>query len=156
QSYRRDRNADLETDQVPALVQARVASARIGTDHVFAETVADVLGFAFEDDKDAEADVVADRRTVALERGNHLDLSLLVQHAALSLRAANRWNLIDRRRRIGKPVGRSAESRRVAHRGALDRRFRSVEEGVEHLGIEPADSGLLGREPVVPPYCFRR
>src|SRR5262249_29610280 len=33
---------------------------------------------------------------------------------------------------------------------------RSVEEGVEHLGIEPADSRLLGRESVVPPYCFRR
>ena len=52
---------------------------------------------------------------------------------------------------------RRREAGRVAHRGALDRRLRAVEEGIEHLWVEPADARLLRRQaPVLPDRVRRR
>ena len=47
---------------MPALVQAGIASGRIGAHHVLLEAVADVLGLALEHDEHAEADVVGNAR----------------------------------------------------------------------------------------------
>jgi hypothetical protein len=55
-----DRDADFQPDQVPALVQAGIASRRIGLHAVLHEAAADVFGVALEHNEDAEADVVPD------------------------------------------------------------------------------------------------
>jgi hypothetical protein len=64
QPHRSDRDADFQADEVPALVEAGVASRRIGLHAVLHEAAADVLGIAFEHHEDAEADVVRDRFSI--------------------------------------------------------------------------------------------
>ena len=70
-----------------------------------------------------------------------------MQHAAFGARPHERRDLVDRARRIGKPVGRRREAGGVAHRGGLDRRLGAVEEGIEHLRVQAAELRLLGRRP---------
>jgi hypothetical protein len=53
---------------MPALVEAGVASRRVGLDAVFLEAAADVLGVALEHDEDAEADVIVDLLSLRGER----------------------------------------------------------------------------------------
>ena len=47
-------------------------------------------------------------------------------------------------------------ARGVGHRGGLDRRLAAVEEAVEHLRVQAAALGLLGRQAVVAPHGFGR
>src|SRR5450755_2405407 len=141
---------------MPALVQARVATGRIGANHILLEAIANVFGVAFEHDEHTEANVVADRLAVALKRRDHLHLTLLIENAALSTRSADRRDFIDRRGWIGETVRRRGEARCIAHGRAFDRRLRSVQTRIEHFRIESADTGLLGRQAVMAPHRFRR
>src|SRR3954468_16904601 len=148
------RDADLEADQVPALVEARVAARRIGFHAVLAEATLDVLRLAFEDDEDAEANVIRNRRAIRAQGGDHFDLAFVMQHAAFALRPHQRRNLVDRARRVDQAFGCWRKARDVAYLDRLDRPVRAVQERVEHFRIQAADLGLLGREAVVAPHGF--
>ena len=152
----RDRHADLEADQVPALVEREVAPARVGVGVVFLEAVADVLGLALDRDPHAHADVVRDLAAVRFERRDDLDHALSFEHAAFRDRPRHERDVLDARRRIEQAVARHRQAGRVGDGGRFDRRLGAVEEAVEHLRVEAAALGLLGREAVVAPHGLGR
>ena len=141
---------------MPALVQARVTARIVGLDPVLREATADVLRLALKGHPDAEADVVGDGRAVAFERGHHLHLPLVVQDAALRPGTHHVRDLVDRACGVFEAVGRGREARGIADSRALDRGLGAIEEGIEHLGVQPADLGLLGSEAVIAPDRLRR
>ena len=85
-----------------------------------------------------------------------LDHALPLEHAAFADRPRHERDVLDARRRVEQPVARYREPGRVGDRGRLDRRLRAVEEAVEHLRVEAAALGLLGRQAVVAPHGVRR
>ena len=96
-------------------------------------------------------------RPFGFERGDHLDHALALEHAAFADRARARTECP--RRSPADRAGRcSAPSRPVALATAvdLDRGLGAVEEAVEHLRVEAAALGLLGREAVVAPHRLGR
>ncbi len=152
-----NRDPDLESDQVPALVHYRVTPRRVGLEHVLLEAVLLVLGRGLEYDPHALADLVGDGAAILLERRGDLDLPLVMQVSAFRRRSHDERQVLDGAGREGKPVGRWRQPGGIRHGGALDGRLRAVEEAVEHLGIEPAASGLLLVEaPVLPHRLGRR
>ncbi len=110
----------------------------------------------FDRDPHAHADVVGDLAAVGFERGDHFDHALAFEHAAFADRAGDEGDVFDAGRRIEQAVARHGEAGGVGHRGAFDRGLGAVEEAVEHLRVEAAALGLLGREAVVAPHGLRR
>ena len=155
QRHARHTETHLESDQVPALVEREIAPAGVGVGVVFLETVADVLGLAFDRDPHAHPDVVGNAAPVGFERRDHLDHALALEHPALGDRSGDEGNVLDTGRRVAQAVGRHRQPGGVADSGALDRGFRAIEKAVEHLGIEPPSHRLLGRQAVVTPDGLR-
>ena len=65
-------------------------------------------------------------------------------------------NVLDARRRIEQAVARHRQAGGVGDRGRFDRGLGAVEEAVEHLRVEAAALGLLGRQAVVAPHRLGR
>ena len=141
---------------MPALVEREVASAGVGVGVVFLEAVADVFGLAFDGDPHAHANVVGDLAAVGVERRDHLDHALALEHAAFATRPRDERNLVDARRRVTQAVAWHREPGGVRHCGQFDGGFGAVEEAVEHLRVEPTACRLLGREAVVAPHRLGR
>ena len=141
---------------MPALVHRRISPRRVGSHAVFHEATPDVIGLALEHHPHAEANVVRNRPPVAIERGHDFDLPLVMQLPAFGLRPHHQRQVFDGRGGIREPLRRRRKPGCIAHCGGLDRRLRAVEKRVEHLRVESAHAGLLGREAVVAPYGFRR
>jgi hypothetical protein len=80
--------SDFQADQVPALVEREVAAAGVGVRVVFLEAVPHVLGLGFDRHPHAHADVVGDLAAVGLQRGDHLDHALALEHAAFAAAGA--------------------------------------------------------------------
>ena len=66
-----------------------------------------------------------------------------MQVAPLGSRAHDIGNVVDARGRKQQAPWRGRQSGRIAYRRALDGRFRTIEEGIEHLRIEPAGLEML-------------
>ena len=157
QADRRHRHADFQADQVPALVHDGVAAAGVGAEHVLFEAVLLVLGGRLEHDPHTLADLVGNGAAILLQRRRHLDLALVMELAALGDRPHHEGQVLDRTGRKGEAVRRRREAGGVRHGGALDGGLGAVEEGIEHLGVEPAALGLLLVEaPVFPHRLGRR
>ena len=87
----------------------------------------------------------------------HLDLALVMELAALGGRPHHERQVLDRAGREGEAIRRRRQAGGVGDRGALDGGLGAVEEGVEHLGVQPAALGLLLVEaPVLPHRLGRR
>ena len=100
----------------------------------------------------AKADIIGQRLPVALQRGHHFDLALVVELPAFLAGPHDRRQVVDARGRVRQPIGRWGQPGGVAHCRAFDGRLRAIQERVEHLGVQAADLRLLRSQAVVTPH----
>ena len=131
-------------------VQRGNPAGGIGHHAVFLKAADGVVVRRLEGDIDAPAEVIRDRRTVAVQAGDHLDLTSMMQRAGIAgtqhvgqfVRAAGREGQAIRWRRQASGIG---------DRRHLDAGLRAVKERIEHLRIHPPDARLLRGQAVIGP-----
>src|SRR3546814_5890756 len=89
------------SDLVVRLVHGRVAAAAVGGESVLFEAAPGVVARRLEHHIDAPAQIARHGAAIALQAGDHLDLPLALQHAALRLRSQRLGKRIAADRRKG-------------------------------------------------------
>ena len=131
--------------------QGRVAPRFVGGQPIIGETRLHVVAGRGKGDVDAPAQVGRHLDAVAAAARDDLDLAHVMEDAAGRGGNQGARQVARRHRREGEAAGRRRQAGGIGHRRHLDGRLGAVEERVEHLGVEAAGAGALGRDPVVAP-----